>query len=279
MANDYSDAIACTELPGWREVRWDPLSGAEQYGAFAALLAGFSIAGLIWIASRRRDDVDSRALVGLWVAVLPLVLSTLLFAEVAADSYCGRSVVIYTAPSFLLTVGAVMLFVHLGNLLAGFISEGSDPAEGVAARQANVLVRWFVAVVASGGIVSANLSMLDSVEKGSPAQAGGQAVLVGATLVLAGAASHDRWNQFVAGVRRPFGQAQNLRSYFVLLLTAAVYLGMFVVAFQDRLPTWLPLVVAWTRSVLWSAFILATVGGLRGWAMGAPASTTASPAP
>jgi hypothetical protein len=162
-----------------------------------------------------------------------------LYAEVSAETNCRRAVVEVPLPSFLLTVGAVALFVVLHALL---VEKATDPST----RRFATAIVWTVALLGTFGMFSANISLLRAF--GTRGRAPmvvwlPQVLLLAIAFVIAG----RFWRRALP--------AAHLGSYVVLGITATAYVSMYAVAFEG-FTSGVPTVLAWTRTVLWAVFLL-----------------------
>ncbi len=230
---------ACTELAGWSAVDWDARLSAGNYATLAALLAGFSLSGLFWISSTEKSERLTRAssVLGVYASLVPLVVATLLFGELSGELDCARSALAAPPASLLLTVGAVGVFVSLGQLLQRVFDDEADKI----ART----VSWTALVLGTSSIYQGNATLMTLVE-GSGWETSGwglvQLAAIGGSLVVA-----MLWRPAFGGSRL---------FVYTILLSALVFVLSTVIAFQDAVEPWMSHAVAWTRIVLWAPFAL-----------------------
>lgn len=249
-------ASDCVTLPGWDEVLWDPTASAGSYATLSALLAGFSLSGLLWISSSAQPDRIGRtsAVVSIWASLVPLVLATLMFAEIEGEAKCDQAVIEVTVALLLFTVGAVSLFVSLGQLLTRVFDSTAD-------RLAQ-LVSWTALVLGSVGIYAGNSTMANLLESESwdttPA-ARIQLVFVAGSIVLASA-----WRRSFTGVT----------PLVYVILVSAIGFGVFYFTAFTRPISWMPNALSWARVLMWCAFAVTAASVIRSPAP--PAATEAA---
>lgn len=244
VATAQQAASDCATLPGWDSVVWDPTASAGSYATFAALLAGFSLSGLLWISSSAQTDRISKssAVVGIWASLVPLVLATLLFAEIQGDAKCEQALIETQIALLLLTIGTVTLFVSLGQLLARVFDEAAD--------QLARLVSWIALALGAAGIYAGNSTMLTMLEGDgwdSTGIARVQLALVATSLIVA-----FLWKQPLRGVG-PL--------VYVVVLGAFGFAAFYFTAFEN--PDWMAKAVSWGRVLMWCVFAVAAASVIR----------------
>jgi hypothetical protein len=113
----------------------------------------FSLSGLLWISSNPESDRVSKsiAVVGIWASLIPLVLATLMFAEIEGDAKCDQAMVELEVAWLLLIMGTVYLFVSLEQLLTRVFANAVDHL----AR----LISWTAIFLGAAGIYAGNTTM------------------------------------------------------------------------------------------------------------------------
>lgn len=172
---------SCKGLAGWDLVHWDPMLSASGYGTFAALLAGFAVSGLMWIASSdpEQRSAKSPAALGVLVTLLPLVGATLFYSEISGEDLCDRAYVGTFVASFMLTIGTVLLLIMLALLLDGLFNDQGP------------ILQWFscaVLVIGTGTVWVGNAVLVEAIsgeEWSNSLQSYMQAVFLVAGLIAA----------------------------------------------------------------------------------------------
>jgi hypothetical protein len=249
----------CT-LPGMQEATWSPVPVAPYYGAFSGLLAGFCIAGLFWLVSRKQSRIDFGAVIGLWTSVLPLALAALLYYEVTGNRDCRGAVYDILAPSLLLPIGAATIFFYLGRLIENVAAQGerksSDAIFYREAGSASRLVSWAAVTIGTISVATMNIIVLD-LAKADRRFAFAQAGLVGVSLLaVASTRGPNPWRHGKPDQIRRFHK----RSLVILAITFVAFLGGLTTALgATPTDTWYYIGTS-VRSALWSAFLFALLG-------------------
>lgn len=237
-------AERCDQLRGWADVMWDPRGSAGSYATFAALLAGFSVSGLLWISGGEQAARLSKSIgvTGIWASLVPLILAVLLFGENEGEQLCGRAMVNTAVASTLLTIGTVSVILSLTHLLGDLFDATMESL--------SLWVAWIAIVL--GGIST---------------------FLGNDTLMVA--FQGDRWefsNGWVAQVLallaafaigliwRP--QWNGGSAYVATILGAVGFVTFYIPAFLEEEGDWIPAAVAWARLGVWCCFSIAAIGEL-----------------
>lgn len=238
-------ADCARQLAGWADVRWDPTGSAEGMGTLAALLAGFAVSGLVWVAAADRMELPDPpvGVMGLWGAIVPLVLATLLFAEVSGEAACDRAMVGTTVASTLLTIGTVSVVIALGHLLAQRFGEA--------------ITRLFVTITVTAVFLGTASTLL------------GNATMIRA-LGLSGWFEAVLWQLVglvaasVAGMALGSASAKGASAYAAVFLGAVAFVLYYVTAFwTDNPEGWMAYVVSWGRAVTWGVYAGLTITDFR----------------
>jgi hypothetical protein len=224
---------------------WDPRQSAGSYATLAALLAGSSISGLLWISGEQRQARLSK-LVGvksIWSALVPLVLATLLYGENEGEQLCGRAMVNTTVASTLLTIGTVSVLVALTQLMRDLFD---TPLEML-----SLLIAWTAIVLGAVSTYLGNDTMLVAFT-GSSWELSRASLAQVSALTLA----------IPLGLWLRRQKKTNFGPHVAVLLGAGGFVAFYLTAFIEGTETWLPKSVAWIRLVVWCCFCIALVAGL-----------------
>lgn len=243
---------SCDVLDGWGDILWDPRASSTGYGTFAALLAGFSLSGLIWIATSSKDwqTEKQKAAVGILSTLVPLITATLLYAQLSGDQDCRSAYISWSIASWILATGAMALILSLIRLLATFFDQQSD---------------IFAELIALTAIASGTLAV--AVGNGLLRQAYTGDNWVSSThgiaqlALLAGAFVLSLWMYLL-------GQARDIKGvpvYAVVVAAGALAFSVLFAWAQLEDSDWMSTVVLWARTIGWAAFLLAAgaLGRLR----------------
>lgn len=120
--------VSCRTLPGHSVIDWDPALSASDYATFSALLGGFAISGLLWLASLNTDKTPARtqALALIAGSLAPLTLATLAYAEASGTTDCLFSNIEIALGNLLLSMGGVVLLLGVGTAIAGYFDSDLD---------------------------------------------------------------------------------------------------------------------------------------------------------
>ena len=267
-----NDPTQCfSGFPGMHQEQWNAGLSAPSYAVFAALLFGFAIAGLFWIASSERSATDSssslyarrrtgerpsrsstgddiRAVSAIWMCLLPLVLATLFYAETPGELRCVASFYDTFIAAILLTMGTVLLFVGVGRLLNRAFNRRFDRAESA--------MSWAVVTLGTLLVFDGNDTILTviSVHLSTGAIVMNAVALIVALVIAPWATRASRRHR---ERNKRSGHESRLPTSTAVALFASVATTVifYVSPFWRETPGWL-LGVMWARLVIWCVFVL-----------------------
>jgi len=194
---------------------------------------------LLWISSTDQSAraAKSSAVVGVWASLVPLVLATLLFGEVAGEFDCERAAMEVPVASLLLTVGAVSLFVSLGRLLRRVFDADAD-------RFAQ-LVSWVAIVVGAVSVHQGNSTMMTLLEgarwdRSVTALVQGVALMLGIIIAMLWKSPHRGLGLF----------------FYMVAIAIAMFAVSTVIVVQQQPQSWLPGSLTWVRVLMWTWFVI-----------------------
>jgi uncharacterized membrane protein YiaA len=236
----------CELLPGWGEILWDPRSSASSYATLSALLAGFSLSGLLWISSGSKELRLQRSsgVLGIWASLVPLLLATLMFSEIQGDSECDQAAAETSVALLLMVVGTVTVFASLGAMLTRVFDDSAD-------RLARV-VSWTAVWLGAAGVYAGNSTVRTLVDgevwEGTAEGRVQAGVMIVAMIV-------------VASWKAPLKSA-NALVYTVVIGSAIYYLVFYFIAFE-RPMDWITGTLTWARTLYWCIFAFTIAGLIR----------------
>ncbi len=259
MSSTAVDLIErCEDLKGWEQMLWDPRESVGSYAMFAALLAGFSLSGVLWISSTdpSRGLSRSRAVPVIWASFVPLVIATLLYAEIAGSHSCEQSVVEVSIPSLVLSLGTVGLFVSLSKLLAKvFDVEGDRSA---------ITVAWTAIVVGTLGVYTSNRTLYLMLQGDGWPTAGTrvQTGLLVVAILLGGGIHVSHWRAWRPRLVKRYAAIASNGLPYVLILSSLGFVALNFATTPQALQQSTPNVIAWSKVLVWVVFSLMAAGTL-----------------
>lgn len=235
--------MECSKLPGWDRVLFDPTVAAGTYATMAALLAGFALSGLIWIASGSKSERSTKALpaAGILSTIVPLITATLLFAELSGEQNCKNAFVLMPIASLLLAFGTVALLISLSQLLGSLFDDQTDRFAALVSATALLLGTLSTYV----GNNTLNEAFSVTAWSWSADEMGQIAVLV-VGLVLS----------VVLNVRRKPLQGSVPAFAYLVALGAFGVVAFYAISLSGA-HDWLPEAVSWARTIGWTVFLVA----------------------